>query len=125
MQAGDDIGDNGPATDAKLFMPSDIALDPRTGDVYIADMHHYRVRKVDAKTRVITTVAGNGKWQNAGDDGPAVRASFTGPAGVAVMPDANASGQLLFGDHGVAPDAGHQEVAGNFGSPPPLPSVFH
>jgi len=98
-EAGDDIGDNGPATDAKLFMPSDIALDPRTGDVYIADMHHYRVRKVDAKTHVITTVAGNGKWQNAGDDGPAVRASFTGPAGVAVMPEPDGKVTIFVADY--------------------------
>src|SRR5207249_10396808 len=61
-----DIGDNGPAVDAKLFMPSDVALDPRTGDVYIADMHHYRVRKVDARTHIITTVAGNGKMAEHG-----------------------------------------------------------
>src|SRR5262249_37710436 len=81
------IGDGGPATAAKLFMPSDIALDPRTGDIYIADMHHYRVRKVDAKTHVITTVAGSGTWGYGGADGPAREASLTGPAGVAVVPE--------------------------------------
>ena len=52
-------------------MPSDVAIDTRTGDVYIADMHHNRVRKVDAKTHIITTVAGSGVWGNSGDDGPA------------------------------------------------------
>ena len=40
-------------------MPSDVAIAPN-GDIYIADMHHNRVRKVDARTRIITTVAGNG-----------------------------------------------------------------
>jgi DNA-binding beta-propeller fold protein YncE len=94
-----DIGDNGPATSAKLFMPSDVALDPRTGDVYIADMHHYRVRKVDAKTRIITTVAGNGKWQNTGDDGPARQASFTGPAGVALMPEPDGKLTIFIADY--------------------------
>jgi DNA-binding beta-propeller fold protein YncE len=93
-EAGEDglIGDGGPATSAHLFMPSDIALAPN-GDLYIADMHHYRVRKVDAKTGIITTVAGNGKWGNTGNDGRATQASLTGPAGVAVVEAA--PGQLM------------------------------
>jgi hypothetical protein len=80
-------------------MPSDIALDPRTGDIYIADMHHYRVRKVDAKTHIITTVAGNGQWRNTGDDGPALQASFTGPAGVALMPEPNGKLTIFIADY--------------------------
>jgi sugar lactone lactonase YvrE len=78
------IGDDGPAINARLFMPADIAL-ASNGDLYIADMHHHRVRKVDAKTHVITTAAGNGKWGNTGDDGPATQASLQGPAGIAIM----------------------------------------
>jgi hypothetical protein len=66
-------------------MPSDVALDPRTGDLYIADMHHNRVRRVDAKTHIITTIAGSGVWGNAGDDGPATKAKLAGPAGIAVV----------------------------------------
>jgi serine/threonine-protein kinase len=77
------IGDGGPATEAKLFMPADVALAPN-GDIYIADMHHNRVRKVDAKSHIITTVAGSGKWGNGGDDGPATAAMLT-PAGIAVV----------------------------------------
>ena len=85
--AGDpqNVGDGGPATSAHLNMPSDVALDPRTGDLYIADMHHNRVRRVDAKTHIITTVAGTGVWGHSGDDGPATAARFAGPAGVAVV----------------------------------------
>ena len=79
------VGDGGPATSAHLNMPSDVAIDPRTGDIYIADMHHNRVRRVDAKTHIITTVAGSGVWGNAGDDGPAKNARLAGPAGVAVV----------------------------------------
>jgi GT2 family glycosyltransferase/DNA-binding beta-propeller fold protein YncE len=79
------VGDGGPATSAHLNMPSDVAIDPRTGDIYIADMHHNRVRKVDAKTHFITTVAGSGVWGNSGDDGPAKNARLAGPAGVAVV----------------------------------------
>lgn len=81
-----DIGDFGPATSAKLNMPSDVALAPN-GDVYIADMHHNRIRKVDAKTHVITTVAGNGSFGAGGDNGPATRASLAGPAGIAIVPE--------------------------------------
>ena len=79
------VGDGGPATSAHLNMPSDVALDPKTGDIYIADMHHNRVRKVDAKTGIITTVAGTGVWGHAGDDGPATQARLAGPAGIAVV----------------------------------------
>jgi DNA-binding beta-propeller fold protein YncE len=79
------VGDGGPATSAHLNMPSDVALDPKNGDIYIADMHHNRVRKVDAKTRIITTVAGSGVWGHAGDDGPATQARLAGPAGIAVV----------------------------------------
>ena len=80
------IGDGGPATSAHLFMPSDVQI-ASNGDIYIADMHHNRVRKVDARTHIITTVAGNGLFGAAGDNGPALAASLAGPAGVAVVED--------------------------------------
>jgi GT2 family glycosyltransferase len=92
------IGDGGPATSAHLFMPSDIALAPN-GDIYIADMHHYRVRKVDARTHVITTVAGSGQYGNTGDDGPATQASLTGPAGVAVVAQPNGKVMIFIADY--------------------------
>jgi sugar lactone lactonase YvrE len=88
-EAGDDdfsVGDGGPATRAHLNMPSDVALAPN-GDIYVADMHHQRVRRIDARTRIITTVAGNGRWGNTGDGGPATNATLAGPAGVTVVPD--------------------------------------
>jgi glucose/arabinose dehydrogenase len=87
---GQNVGDGGPATSAHLNMPSDVALETRNGNViaiYIADMHHNRIRRVDAKTRVITTVAGTGRWGFTGDDGPATLATLAGPAGVAVVPE--------------------------------------
>ena len=82
----DNVGDGGPATSAHLNMPSDVAVAPN-GDVYIADMHHNRVRRVDAQTHIISTVAGSGEWGYSGDDGPAVQARLAGPAGIAIMPD--------------------------------------
>ena len=80
------VGDGGPATSAHLFMPSDVQI-ASNGDIYIADMHHNRVRRVDARTHIITTVAGTGTFGASGDDGPAVSASLAGPAGVAVVED--------------------------------------
>src|SRR5262249_38823093 len=84
------VGDGGPATSAQLNMPSDVALEVRNGAlvaIYIADMHHNRVRRVDAKSGIITTVAGTGKWGFTGDDGPATQATLAGPAGVAIVPE--------------------------------------
>jgi hypothetical protein len=43
-------------------------------------------------------VAGNGRWGNSGDGGPALRASLAGPAGVAVVPDALGRVTLFIAD---------------------------
>lgn len=94
----DRVGDGGPATSAHLNMPSDVAVAPN-GDIYIADMHHQRVRKVDARTRIITTVAGTGRWGNSGDDGPAALAALAGPAGIAVTPDGEGRVTLFIADY--------------------------
>jgi len=80
------IGDGGPATSAHLFMPSDVQV-ANNGDIYIADMHHNRVRRVNAATHVITTVAGTGTFGSGGDNGPAEQASLAGPAGLALVED--------------------------------------
>jgi len=80
------IGDGGPATSAHLFMPSDVQI-ARNGDLYVVDMQHNRVRKVDAKTQIITTVAGDGVFGAGGDGGPAIQASLANPAGVALVED--------------------------------------
>jgi DNA-binding beta-propeller fold protein YncE len=81
-----DVGDGGPATSAHLNMPSDVAVAPN-GDLYIADMHHNRIRRVDVRTRIITTVAGSGVWGYSGDGGPAIVARLAGPAGIAIVPE--------------------------------------
>ncbi len=56
-------GDGGPATRARIE-PSGIALD-RGGNLFVADWLHNVIRRVDAKTGVITTVAGNGSPRRA------------------------------------------------------------
>jgi DNA-binding beta-propeller fold protein YncE len=110
-QAGDGIyvGDGGPATSATLNMPSDVALDQKSGDLYIADMHHNRIRKVDARTQIITTVAGS-VWGYSGDGGPASRARLAGPAGIAVVPEPDGRVTIFVADYynghvrAIAPD---------------------
>jgi len=78
-------GDGGPATQASLNFPKDVALDA-DGSIYIADTDNHRVRKVDP-AGIITTVAGNGKADYSGDGGPATEANLAWPGGVAVAAD--------------------------------------
>jgi trimeric autotransporter adhesin len=71
------LGDGGPATDAKLFVPTGIATDA-SDNLYIADWGHNRIRKV-TPAGIITTVAGNGTTTFSGDGGPATDASLNYP----------------------------------------------
>ncbi len=86
-------GDNGPATSARLFVPTSIALDA-TGNLFIADYANNRVRKVAGG--VITTIAGNGTSGFGGDNGPATAAPLDGPWGIAVDP----AGSVYIADSG-------------------------
>jgi len=52
-------GDGGPATKAKLHEPEGVVVDKK-GNLYIADYANGRVRRVDLKTGIITTIAGKG-----------------------------------------------------------------
>ena len=92
------VGDGGPATSAHLNMPSDVAVAPN-GDLYIADMHHNRIRRVDARTQIISTVAGSGVWGYSGDNGPATSARLAGPAGVAVSAEPGGKITLFIADY--------------------------
>lgn len=74
-------GDGGPAKNAQLYAPSDVAID-KYGNVYIADASNHRIRKVDA-SGIITTIAGS-TIGFSGDGGLAINAKFNYPLGVAV-----------------------------------------
>lgn len=77
-------GDGGAATGAQLEMPTALAVDSK-GDLFIADPGNNRVRRVDAATGAISTVAGsNDIYGFGGDGGPATRARLSLPTGVAV-----------------------------------------
>jgi trimeric autotransporter adhesin len=76
-------GEAGPATNARLYYPSGIAVDP-AGNFYIADSYNHRIRKVTVATGVITTVAGNGTAGSAGDGSVATAAQLNQPFAVAI-----------------------------------------
>jgi sugar lactone lactonase YvrE len=81
-------GDGGPATMATLCIPSSMAFDS-SGNLYFADSNINRIRRVDATTGVITTVAGRSTSCGfntgtfSGDGGPATSADLDTPIDVA------------------------------------------
>ena len=76
-------GDGGPATSADLNEPYEVRFD-RSGNMYIVEMQNHIVRRVDAETGVITTIAGTGKSGFSGDGGPATKATFHRPHSIAL-----------------------------------------
>ena len=89
---GGTLGDGGPAAQAALNQPRDVAVDGY-GNVYIADYGHARVRKISTHG-IITTVAGNGSTVHSGDGGLATAAGMM-PVAIAV----DAAGNLYIADH--------------------------
>jgi len=76
-------GDGGLATSATLNEPYGLAIDG-AGNIYIADTGNNRVRRVDAITGYITTVAGTGNFGYFGDGAVATSAELYAPQGVTV-----------------------------------------
>jgi sugar lactone lactonase YvrE len=94
-------GDNGLASSATVNEPAGLAMDS-AGNLYIADAGNNRIRRVDAKTGIITTVAGDstpdmfGQGGYNGDDIPATQALLNLPYTVAV----DRQGNLFIADSG-------------------------
>src|SRR5437667_4629485 len=93
-------GEGGPATSAQLLGPKGVAVDS-AGNIFIADgpsAYHsaFTVRRVDAGTGVITTIAGNGGGGFVGDGGPGTSAALSDPVDVAV----DAAGNVFIVDRG-------------------------
>lgn len=78
-------GDGGPATAASLNMPHEVRFDA-AGNIYIAERDNHVVRRVDAATGVVSTLAGTGAPGFSGDGGPAARAQLRQPHSIAVDP---------------------------------------
>lgn len=75
-------GDGGPGSAAMLYNPYGVATDA-AGNIFIADTYNCRIREVNALTKTISTVAGNGACYFQGD-GPATQVGLSYPASVAV-----------------------------------------
>ncbi|HLJ51642.1 MAG TPA: hypothetical protein VKU01_36800 [Bryobacteraceae bacterium] len=86
-------GDGGPATSALLSYPRGLAVDSQ-GNLYIADFFNDRIRKVQAGSQIITTVAGTGTRGGVGDGVPGTQAQLALPAGIAF----DVKGNLLIAD---------------------------
>lgn len=86
-------GDGGRADRALLNFPTAVAVD-QAGNLYIADTMNHRIRRVEAGTGLITSVAGVGQPRYGGDGGPAVAAGLNEPAALAV----SESGTLYIAD---------------------------
>ena len=87
-------GDDGPAVNAQLKDPVDVAVD-RAGNLYIADYGNNRIRRV-SPDGIITTIAGNGTAGYSGDGGLATRASLSGPTALAL----DRAGNIYVADEG-------------------------
>ncbi len=92
---GGPLGDGGPATAARLDAPLGLAVDA-SGNVFVADAEQNRVRRIDATTGLISTVAGTGDAGSDGDGGPAASARLDHPADVAL----DSSGNLYVATEG-------------------------
>jgi sugar lactone lactonase YvrE len=97
--AGRGYGDGMPAIAAAVNLVGDppAAVDAVTdavGNVYFTDRANHRVRRVDAATGLVSSVAGNGSPGGAGDGGPAALAQLNDPVGLAL----DAAGNLYIAE---------------------------
>jgi DNA-binding beta-propeller fold protein YncE len=76
-------GDGGPAARAILNGPFDVGFDPE-GNLYFSDTFNHRIRRVDARSGTIATIAGCGEAGYSGDGGAAAGARLNEPYGIAV-----------------------------------------
>src|SRR5262245_4252295 len=79
-------GDGGPANQARLAQPHSIALD-RADNVYICDIMNHRVRRIDAKTGIISTFAGTGEAAPTPEEAPLAGTPTRGPRSIDIAPD--------------------------------------
>lgn len=88
-------GDGVAATESGLIGPNGLALDV-AGNLYVAETGAHRIRRVDARTRLIETLAGDGIPGERGDGGPARAARLSSPMGLAI----DTRGHLYVADAG-------------------------
>ncbi|WP_165227133.1 MBG domain-containing protein [Aquisphaera insulae] len=86
-------GEGGPATEARFYNPTSVAVDP-AGNLYIADTNNHRIREVVKATGIIVTIAGTGTAGYGGDGGPATAARLSRPSSITL----DAQGNVYFVD---------------------------
>jgi trimeric autotransporter adhesin len=91
--AGSYTGDGMAAVSSTLSVPLGVDIDS-SGNLYIADTLNNAIRRIDAVSQIITTVAGNGTAAFSGDGGPATSASLNAPDRVSL----NAAGNFFISD---------------------------
>jgi sugar lactone lactonase YvrE len=100
-------GDGSTATLAELDQPWGVTVDI-TGNLYIADTANQRIRRVDAVTRIITTVAGNGNLSGIGDG----KGTFSGDGGQAAQAGLSLPHAVAFDSSGnmYIPDSANNRI---------------
>lgn len=76
-------GDGGPAAQALLNNPFDLAFDP-AGNLCFSDTYNHCIRRVDARSGIISTIAATGEAGFSGDGGPATQAQMNQPYGIVI-----------------------------------------
>src|SRR5262245_29503783 len=66
-------GDGGTAQAATFSAPHELRFD-RAGNIFVVERDSHVVRRIDARTKIVTTVAGTGTPGFGGDGGPAAKA---------------------------------------------------
>ena len=86
-------GDGGNAKDAVFAAPKEMAVDP-DGNIFVVDTENHAIRRIDAKTWIVGTIAGNGTAGPGGDGGQAHLAGLARPHGAVIGSD----GAVYIGD---------------------------
>ena len=95
-------GDGGPATDAEIYNPQAIAVDPAGSYLLVADTGNGRIRRVDLVTGIITTIAGTGTGTVPYNPAlTALQTPLVRLAGIALDPQGNVYFEVAWGDLGV------------------------
>lgn len=72
---------DGPAKEAQFNQPHEIRFDA-AGHLFISDMLTQTIRRIDWRSKTVSTAAGSGKAGFSGDGGPATQALFDQPISV-------------------------------------------
>jgi DNA-binding beta-propeller fold protein YncE len=77
-------GDNGPADQAQFNELYCIAMTPNNDRMVVTDLGNRRIRAIDMKTRIVTTIAGNGQKGVPADGARATEAPLVDPRAAAM-----------------------------------------